>query len=483
MVALPLPAYADGAHPGTPDRIERYTPIDKSAAALPAPGSGNVIEIKFRPTAQMSVEDGRVQASSAEAGALLKAPGVAEVQPLFQVEQPALQAMKAAAEASSATELPDLSQWAQITVAPGTDSVALAKQLNENDAVEIAYVRPDKVEPSSPESAEVGIMASNGNYESHQGYLGAPDKTYGINALYAHTIKGGDGSGVTIADVEGGWETNHPDLTKLRNATVTRGTPVLNSVFHGTAVMGEVIADKNGFGVTGIVYGANAMISHDSTRERGYNPANAITVAAENLKAGDVMMLEMQTTGCVGGGGRGHYAPMEWIPSVYDSIKVAVGKGINVIEAAGNGSENLDSSCYGTKFPRNQADSGAIIVGAGAGRTSQGQVCGNIGYRQDFSTYGSRVNSFGWGRCVTTTYSNGGYTSSFSGTSSATPIVAGAVTSLSGIAKARGVTLTPKQMRDVISATGTKAVDRQGIGTMPDLKKAVAELDKIGKTD
>ena len=68
--------------------------------------------------------------------------------------------------------------------------------------------------------------------------------------------------------------------------------------------------------------------------------------------------------------------------------------------------------------------------------------------RLSFSTYGSRVDVQGWGHNVTTTgygglFTGGGdpnqyYTATFNGTSSASPIVAGAAAALQGIQLARG---------------------------------------------
>ena len=68
------------------------------------------------------------------------------------------------------------------------------------------------------------------------------------------------------------------------------------------------------------------------------------------------------------------------------------------------------------------------------------------------------------------------YTRTFSGTSSASPIVAGAVASIQGIRKAYGLSiLNPRQMRDLLRTTGTpQAMDVRQIGPMPNLRAAIA---------
>lgn len=148
--------------------------------------------------------------------------------------------------------------------------------------------------------------------------------------------------------------------------------------------------------------------------------------------------------------------------------------------AAGNGNVNLDRPVFQGKFDRNVRDSGAVIAGA---------VCGNNGKKASFSTYGSRVDTASWGcwDIVTTTSHNisanlwdapnAQYTRSFSGTSSANPIIAGAAASLSGIAKQYGKALSPRQLRKLLTDTGTPLVDtNQPIGTQPDLMRAAEKM-------
>ncbi len=67
------------------------------------------------------------------------------------------------------------------------------------------------------------------------------------------------------------------------------------------------------------------------------------------------------------------------------------------------------------------------------------------------------------------------YSNSFGGTSSASPIVAGAAGVLSSIAQQRGITLTPLQVRTILQDTGTpQQFGLAGnIGPLPDLFRAV----------
>jgi hypothetical protein len=171
--------------------------------------------------------------------------------------------------------------------------------------------------------------------------------------------------------------------------------------------------------------------------------------------------------------------PMEYVQANYDVIWAGCwGLGVVCIEAGANGSQNLDSAIWGGIFDRNVRDSGAIMVGAG---TPYGRVA------EWFTNYGSRMDAHGWGSSIVTTgygdlYDGGPnqteYTSGFSGTSGASPMVTGASLCLQGIAEAaQGSVLTPVALRALITDTGVPHLDpSKEIGPRPDLAEAAAQL-------
>jgi hypothetical protein len=101
----------------------------------------------------------------------------------------------------------------------------------------------------------------------------------------------------------------------------------------------------------------------------------------------------------------------------------------------------------------------------------------------DFSNFGSRVDSFGWGENIDT--SGDGfrgqdvdeYTASFSGTSGASPIVAGAAVLIQSTMR---TPMGSELMRDVLTNPGwhtpsaNPATDQ--IGVMPNVRRVVEEL-------
>jgi subtilisin family serine protease len=307
-------------------------------------------------------------------------------------------------------------------------------------------------------------------YVDRQGYHGA-EHGVGMDAAWAHP--GGRGEGVRVADCEYGYRDNHEDLCDI---TPEPGMAVHPNVIsygwheHGTAVLGQMVGGDNGYGVTGLVPDAEASFFFEWSTT-GRRRVEAITAAIASVDAGDVVLLEMQIFGP-----GGNYGPAELDPMVWTVTRLGVDRGVCVVAAAGNGNQNLDSSPYVEYMDR--GDSGAIIVGAGTagGRNKLG-----------FSTYGGRVNVQGWGEQVFTSGygdfirvggdADQGYTAFFSGTSSASPIVASAVVSLQGIHRAvRGTPMDPAELRELLMDTGKPQGSGGHIGPLPDMAAAVDVL-------
>ena len=200
------------------------------------------------------------------------------------------------------------------------------------------------------------------------------------------------------------------------------------------------------------------------------------------------------------------FIAMDWWPDNHAAIKFAVERGLVVVGAGGNGGENLDDPIYNkplTGFPRdwknpfdrvNGADSGGIFIGAGAPPPgTNGRNHGNDRSRLGFSNYGKSVDAQGWGREVCSIgygdlFNKGEnrlYTSTFSGTSSASPVVVGTIAAIQGILKKKNQPLlSSKQVRDLLRKTGSPQQDEpsrpvtQRIGNRPDLKQMVKEILK-----
>ncbi len=376
-------------------------------------------------------------------------------------------------------EFADLNLWYKVHLPAGASAAAVANELNALAIVEIAY--PEALPEPPPVS---------GNYAFQQDYID-PAPT-GIDVAVARTLPGGFGSFVKVFDIEYDWNTQHEDISRARlaGATIPNGTkeaPFAND--HGTAVIGMLVADQNNFGVTGIVPSAQLRMINQRTTTGDARVA-AIDLAHANAARGDVVVLEMQSTGpngeCSAQDSSG-CMPVEWTPAVYDAIKLLVADRIFVVEAAGNGGQDLDDPQFNSWTSK--GPSGAFLVGAG------GSDCGlvDLRSRHSFSNYGSMVFLQGWGDCVTTTgygdlegsaESNNAYTNTFSGTSSATPIVAGAVALYSSIYQAANgadTAILPVVMQALLSAAGSQQPDPEDgqIGALPNLRAVLAKFDTV----
>lgn len=356
------------------------------------------------------------------------------------------------------------------------DLLALAAKLEEIERVAYCSLLPaDAVPPPSD------IPPTTPSYESAQTYLSANP---GVNMQFAWD-SGLTGAGIRIRDVEYGFNKNHEEFNDRTGAFLQPGMTIGADVTpayteHGTAVFGVVYADKGAYGVSGMAYDAQEMVLFPEWQQSGYNRVLAVAEAVENSAAGDVMLYEMQTYGV-----NDAYVPAEYENLVWDLTKVATDEGIIIVAAAGNGNADLDAAAY---LPyMNRGDSGAIIVGAGTPDLGHNKI--------SYSTYGNRVNVQGWGSGVRSSgYGdfaqifgdfNQRYTN-FSGTSSATPIVASCAIVLQSYFHAQtGNYLTPVQMREILISTGIAQGSGGHIGPLPNMQAAIGAVTALssGKTE
>jgi len=410
-----------------------------------------------------------------------RSPGI-EVLPLITSITPSeLNSMVEHATALDPTYEPvDFTTWYQVHLdTPTTSLPSLLESLNLNPEITTCQTLLSTKLPSISKPVKNPLYPSQGHLNP------APE---GINAAYAWTFPGGDGTGTSVIDVERGWYLEHEDL-QSSNITLLAGMNVRDryngNLPHGTAVLGTLLMADNTLGGIGIVPNTKGgVVGIQRTVDSGprENEPGAILDAARFLQPGDVMLLEMQTTD-----DSGLLYPIEILDAQFDAIRLATALGIVVIEPAGNGdqgdvSADLDQPFlrYGEDVWRSFLnpeshefrDSGAIMVGAaGSGVPHR---------KMPWSNHGKRVDVFSWGENILTssvvpqdgdrqTYVG------FAGTSGATPIVAGAALSLQGIRAAGGrPKLTPAEMRRVIKIEGTPSADLgDRIGVQPDLKAII----------
>lgn len=422
-----------------------------------------------------------------------------------QVDADVLAGLRRLAERNSGSEMPDpnLFYFVHTQGAKPADAEALLVALRRLRIVEAAYFQPIPFDAQDiPPTTTIDVTPQ-------QGYFGASPA--GVDVNIARRFPGGRGEGVRIVDIEAGWRVDHEDLPPVSFGFGVNFGAIDGD--HGTAVLGQIAAQENGFGANGIApasqIGWSSVTNVDLLmpwRTYFYSVGNALLSAGHFLRPGDIALIEQHfpnpsagpcpnACNCEQFG----YVAVESVPYEHAAISLLTSAGIIVVEAAGNGQVMVT--------PASARDSGAIVVGA-----SQGDLTPDC-----FTNFGGRVNVHAWGRSIGTLgYATmlvmrrdpagnpvrdstgapifdevpnpalraGGadprqfYTRSFGGTSGASPIVVGSAALIQSTRSARGLDkLTPLQMRSLLVATGTpQAPATLGtfIGPLPNLASAIA---------
>lgn len=404
--------------------------------------------------------------------------GALEIEPVFKNRKDGVleKLVKYAREKDSKYVPANFNSFFYVETKEEKDLVTLVEKFLKWELVENAYI--DKAGPDPV------VNASDDPRSANQGYLdAAPD---GIDAEYAWGFVGGDGAGQRFIDLERGWTLNHEDIT-AHGGALLHGNIRDNSRSHGTSVLGEVCAVDNALGCVGIVPN---VASFDVVSYWGSTRPDAIIAAIDNLAFGDVLLLEAQ----VSLNGTSLLGPIEAYDAEYEAIRLATALGVIVVEAGGNGTNNgsappLNMDTYTTLSGEqifNPAspdfrDSGAIIVSAATSTAPHTRLV--------YGPHGSRIDCYAWSENVDTLRSSSAgatslYTSSFSGTSSASPIITGAALAVQGIVEAQlGYRLGPLQMRALLSDplhnTLPSATETTEIGVMPNLREIIDNILNI----
>lgn len=347
----------------------------------------------------------------------------------------------------------------------------LAKITSANNAgIQYAYIRGDLAD--SPSTQELIQARTNHNIPLIR--MSAPAQTFNqrlisdIDRLFlSYEAKDINENSVTIADVEQGWDftnvgirhlqlsqtsilggINYPSATKKKH-----GAKTLNVLFGE-----DVNANPNPSTLNGLCRGANLRIASVYFSSQSLDRKEAVLASLlggemdangnfirnnpETLVEGDIVLLELQVT-------IPNYPvpfPVEIEAAMYNVIKYGIQAGFIIIEAAGNGPQDLNNPVEAVGYmdiSTNDSGTGAIMVGA------VDKLIGGTFSRNIKSNFGDRVDCYCYGNSIPT---SGGAGMSFNQTSLATSIIAALATNLQRKAKASGRTLSISEMKQYLSS-------------------------------
>jgi subtilisin family serine protease len=232
--------------------------------------------------------------------------------------------------------------------------------------------------------------------------------------------------------------------------------------FHGTHVAGIIAASrKNGIGMDGVADNVRIMSVRcvPDGDERDKDVANAIRYAVDN----GAVILNMSF-------GK-KYSPGK--KAVDDAVKYAESKGVLLIHAAGNASDDIDEVIHYPckKLQNGKTPSNFMDVGALSWRPDDEIVA-------PFSNYGKEtVDIFAPGVDIHSTVPDNNQYKDASGTSMAAPVVAG----VAAVLKSYFPELTPKQIIKILTKSSIKTYKTKKV-IKPGTKDEMIEFGELSNT-
>lgn len=310
------------------------------------------------------------------------------------------------------------------------------------DDPNVLLVEPDRLVTASPQDLPTGIDRIDAD----------ENPTAAIDGVDSELD-------VDIAVIDTGVDVDHPDLNVAggyASYALIAGPWAFCGVYsdswdddngHGTHVAGTAAARDNGQGVVGVAPGARIWAVKALTSSGSGCLSDVIagvdwvTANADTIEVANMSLEGASST------------------ALCDGIANSVAAGVTYSVAAGNSATDAQNSS-----PANCPDAIAVsgiadFDGQGGGATDQTVTFSTCSEDEDdsfacFSNFGSVVDIAAPGVNILSTYPGGGY-ATFSGTSMASPHVAGAA----GLQKIENPGVTPAQVRDAVIAAAIPQSD------------------------
>ncbi len=315
-----------------------------------------------------------------------------------------------------------------------TMSASLADKVESLPGVR--WVEQDRLVHADAQSTPTGINRANADASPTANINGVDDR---VN--------------VDVAVIDTGVDLDHPDLNVYTAGQKNCATFGLGNADddngHGTHVSGTIGALDNTQGVVGMAPGARIWpVKVLNAAGVGFGSDIICGIDYVASKSSQIEVANMS----LGGGGTddGNCGNTNG-DTEHKAICAAVNRGVTFVVAAGN--DSADAATF-TPAAYNEvitvsalADFDGVPGGAGT-PTCRADLDDTFA---NFSNWGADVDIIAPGVCINSTVPGGGYDNTYSGTSMASPHVAGAA----ALYKATHPTATPAQVRAALIAAGT----------------------------
>lgn len=394
---------------------------------------------------------------------------------------------------------------------PNATFSALVQSLNGLAYVEDTALLPPQLEPGNllafAAAAVIATLLTGGAYaagtnaneqaqptpdfEALQRYLSEPDSSAkGLNIRNAWQA-GVQGRGVRVHFSDGGLYANHEDLRGNPRLKVIPPT-VDSEPDHGTASVGVLLAHDNGLGMTGICHAAELFLYDNRAYDaRGYSQTLKKLLAY--ARAGDIVGVNRQTANV---NVLGTFLPSLHDRTWWDVTRSLTERGVVVLNAACNGTSVSDHNArttqgYGVDLEQwryfdDHGEADAILVGACHSWDGKPHQYSNYNYRyRMLNGWGDSVATLGYGALQDKNGHDRDYTSTYGGTSSATPMVTGALALIQSYAiEQHHLYLNADQMHLLVMQSGYRDAtlpdaSRLPMGARPNVLGALVLLDQI----
>ena len=264
----------------------------------------------------------------------------------------------------------------------------------------------------------------------------------------------GNGSGavdVDVAVIDTGIDLDHPDLAvfgKGKNC-VRGGRSADDGHGHGTHVAGTIGAKDDGTGVVGVAPGARLW----PVRVLDNNASGSWSsiICGIDFVTANADKIEVANMSLGGGAASADKEPCgPGTTALHNAICNSVKAGVTYAVAAGNSkvdANNIVPATYGEVITVSALADFNGQPGGGAPSTCRADVDDTFA---NFSNYGADIDLIAPGVCINSTWKGGGY-NTISGTSMASPHVAGAAAHYT----AGNGSATPAQVQTALQGAGT----------------------------